>query len=130
MRQISREIDLFIRARVRGVAANLRLEKDKQDMLLDGLLGVPHRTYLWVYLTLDLVESDDNINKGEIKQAISQLPKSVDEAYERVLLTSRDAEEARKALITHHRGSRAAVDAPRDEFCHGAPRFTQVVPRR
>jgi ankyrin repeat protein len=96
--QISKEIDIFIEARVRGVGAKLKLDEDEQDMLLRGLLSVPHRTYLWVYLTLDYIESNENINKRKIKEALSQLPESVDEAYEKILSTSRAPEEARKAL--------------------------------
>ncbi len=96
--EISREIDIFIRARVRSISARLYLQEDKQDRLLCGLLSVPHRTYLWVYLTLDLLESDVNINKDKIEMAISNLPMSVDHAYERILSTSRDAKEAKRAL--------------------------------
>jgi ankyrin repeat domain-containing protein 50 len=96
--QISKEIDIFIKARVAAIGARLMLEKDEQDMLLDGLLRVPHRTYLWVYLTLGLVESDEDINRGKLRRAVSQLPGSVSDAYEKVLSTSRHPEEARKAL--------------------------------
>jgi hypothetical protein len=95
---ISRDIDIFIQARVRSISARLYLDDEKRDQLLGGLLAVPHRTYLWVYLTLNLIESDSNLSKGRISKAISQLPQSVDHAYERVLSTSCDAEEARKAL--------------------------------
>jgi ankyrin repeat protein len=96
--QISKEIDVFIKARVQGIGARLMLDEQQKDLLLHGLLGVPHRTYLWVYLTLNLIESDENIKKGKIRQALSQLPMSVDGAYEKVLSASRDPDEARKAL--------------------------------
>ncbi|KAK3292363.1 ankyrin repeat-containing domain protein [Chaetomium fimeti] len=98
MKQISKEIDIFIEARVQGVAAKLNLDKDEQDMLLRGLLNVPNRTYLWVYLTLDHVERSENISKRKIREAPSQLPKSVDEAYEKILSTSCAPGEARKIL--------------------------------
>jgi hypothetical protein len=42
--QISREIDIFIRARVTGIGARLMLKQDEQELLLRGLLRVPHRT--------------------------------------------------------------------------------------
>ena len=98
MDQISKEIDIFIRARVRSISARFYLNEEKQNQLLDGLLGVSHRTYLWVYLTLNLIESDDNINKGKIEKAVSHLPRSVDQAYERVMSTSCNVEEAKRAL--------------------------------
>jgi hypothetical protein len=74
------------------------LERDEQDILLRGLLHVPHRTYLWVYLTLGLIEGDEDINRGKLRRAVSQLPRTVSEAYEKVLFTSRNPEEARKVL--------------------------------
>ncbi|KAF4620145.1 hypothetical protein G7Y89_g14675 [Cudoniella acicularis] len=43
------------------------------------------RTYLWVHLTLNLIESDINIDKTGIVEATSYLPETVDEAYERIL---------------------------------------------
>jgi ankyrin repeat protein len=98
MKQISREIDIFIAARVQGVGAKLKLDKDEQDMLLRGLLSVPHRTYLWVYLTLDHVENSEYINKRKIREALSRLPNSVDEAYEKILNASANPKEARRAL--------------------------------
>ena len=98
MKNISKEIDIFIKARVQGVGAKLKLDEDEQDMLLRGLLSVPHRTYLWVYLTLDYVESKESINKRKIKEALSHLPNSVDEAYEKILLASSEPNEARRAL--------------------------------
>ena len=98
LEEISKEIDIFIRARVRSISARLYLQDDEQDRLLGGLLSVPHRTYLWVYLTLDLLESDVDISKDKIEMAISKLPMSVDHAYERILSTSCDAEEAKRAL--------------------------------
>ncbi|KAK4118435.1 purine and uridine phosphorylase, partial [Parathielavia appendiculata] len=96
--QISREIDIFIKARVQGIGARLMLGEERQELLLRSLLNVPHRTYLWVYLTLSLVESDENITKGKIRQTTSLLPRSVDEAYEKILSASRDPDEARRAL--------------------------------
>lgn len=96
--QISKEIDVFIKARVPSISASLRLRQHEQDFLLDELLRTPHRTYLWVYLTLQHIEGNINIDQDEIMKAISELPKSVDEAYERILRSSTDADEARKIL--------------------------------
>ena len=80
MEKISREIDIFINTRLKNIGAQLKLRNDKQAVLLQGLIRVPNRTYLWVYLTLDLIDID--IDKTGIVKVISQLPKKVDEAYE------------------------------------------------
>ena len=98
MDKISREIDVFINARVKNISAYLKLRNDEQELLLQELLCVPNRTYLWVYLILDLIESDIDIDKAGIVKAISRLPKTVDEAYERILSRSRNFEEAKRLL--------------------------------
>ncbi|KAJ4856607.1 ankyrin repeats (3 copies) domain-containing protein [Trichoderma breve] len=71
MKKIAAEIDIYIRAR---------------------LMRVPNRTYLWVHLTLDLIENDINIDKAGILRATTHIPKTVDEAYNRIL--SKTAERA------------------------------------
>jgi hypothetical protein len=63
MEKISREIDVFIKARVRNIGARLKLRDDEQDLLLRELMSISNRTYLWVHLTLDLIESDVDIEK-------------------------------------------------------------------
>ena len=98
MKKISREIDVFIKARVHDIGARLKLRNEEQDLLLQELMHVPNRTYLWVHLTLDLIESDINIDKAGIVNATSHLPKTVDEAYDRILSKSGDAENAKKIL--------------------------------
>lgn len=98
MEKISREIDVFIKARAQNIGAQLKLRHDEQELLLRELLRIPNRTYLWVYLTLDLIESDIDIDKTGIVEATSHLPKTVDEAYERILSRSRNFEEAKKLL--------------------------------
>ncbi|OCL02131.1 ankyrin, partial [Glonium stellatum] len=98
MEKISREIDVFVRARVQDIGARLKLTHDEQDLILRGLMSVPNRTYLWVHLTLDLIESDIDIEKSGIVEATSQLPKTVDEAYDRILSKSRNSEKAERIL--------------------------------
>ncbi|KAF3077805.1 hypothetical protein TWF706_004558 [Orbilia oligospora] len=96
MEKISREIDIFIKARVLDVGARLKLTCEEQGLLLQELMRVPQRTYLWAHLTLDLIKSD--INKTGILKATSQLPETVDDAYERILSKSHNFEEAKKLL--------------------------------
>ncbi|KAN0081080.1 Ankyrin repeat-containing domain protein [Elaphomyces granulatus] len=85
MKKISREIDVFIKARVQDIGGRLKLRNDEQDLLLQELMHVPNRTYLWVHLTLDLIESYIDIDKTGIVNATSHLPKTVYEAYDRIL---------------------------------------------
>ncbi|KAK2753351.1 hypothetical protein FQN55_003480 [Onygenales sp. PD_40] len=96
--KISREIGVFVQARVKKIGSKLRLRDDEQELLLQRLMCVPNRTYLWVYLTLDLIEKDINIDKKGIEQATSHLPETVDGAYENILSKSRDTNETLRLL--------------------------------
>ncbi|KAK2786457.1 hypothetical protein FQN53_006613 [Emmonsiellopsis sp. PD_33] len=98
LEKISREIGLFVQARVKTIGSKLRLRDDEQDLLLQRLMCVPNRTYLWVYLTLDLIEKDINIDKKGIEQATSHLPETVYGAYENILSKSRDTNESLRLL--------------------------------
>jgi ankyrin repeat domain-containing protein 50 len=96
--KIAREIDVFIRARTRSIQGILKLDGDEEKLLLQELMRVPNRTYLWAHLTLELVQSDIDIDKTRIRKATSHLPQTVDEAYERILNRSRNFEEAKRLL--------------------------------
>ncbi|KAL9473864.1 hypothetical protein ACSS6W_008244 [Trichoderma asperelloides] len=98
MIKISQEIDTFIQARVQVVGEKLKLTDDEQDLLLRELMRVSNRTYLWVYLTLDLIEQDLDLDKTAIVRTTSHLPNTVEDAYEKILSRSRNFEEAKKLL--------------------------------
>ncbi|KAN0081128.1 Ankyrin repeat-containing domain protein [Elaphomyces granulatus] len=98
MKKISREIDVFIKARVHDIGGRLKLRNDEQDLLLQELMHVPNRTYLWVHLTLDLIENYIDIDKTGIVNATSHLPKTVYEAYDRILSKSHDSKKAKRIL--------------------------------
>ncbi|KAF3066622.1 Ankyrin repeat domain-containing protein 50 [Trichoderma lentiforme] len=98
MKKIAAEIDIYIRARVEDIGERLKLDQYERHTLLEQLIRVPNRTYLWVYLTLDLIENDINIDKAGILQATTHIPKTVDEAYNRILSKSYDPRGAIKIL--------------------------------
>ncbi|KAH8126381.1 ankyrin repeat-containing domain protein [Trichoderma asperelloides] len=88
IRKICQEIDIFIKFKVEDIGKRLQLVEEEQNLLLQELMQIPNRTYLWVYLTLDLIETE----------ATSYIPKTVDEAYDRILLKSHDFKQAKKVL--------------------------------
>src|ERR1700744_5965041 len=98
MMKISREIDIFIKARVRNIGGRLKLKNDEQELLLQELMHVPNRTYLWVHLTLDLIEIDIDIDKTGIVNATSHLSKTDKKAYDRILSKSHDSKKAKRIL--------------------------------
>lgn len=98
MSKISKEIDIYIKARVRSIRDSLKLKPSEENLLLQELLRIPHRTYLWAHLTLDLVANDINTDTTLINVVISRLPRTVDEAYEKILAKSTSIKQARKLL--------------------------------
>jgi ankyrin repeat protein len=98
VRKISQEIDIFIRSRVDDIGAQLLLIEEEQDLLLQGLTQTSNKTYLWAYLTLDLIMKDLMIDKSRIANAVSGIPKEMNEAYEKILSKSCDFEQARTIL--------------------------------
>ncbi|OGM47648.1 hypothetical protein ABOM_004315 [Aspergillus bombycis] len=98
VQDISREISLVIEKRVDDISHQRLLEKDERDMLAQQLTAVKNRTYLWVSLTMDVLENIPGFTKGNIRQAIQHLPKTVDNAYEKILARSVDEEKARVLL--------------------------------
>ncbi|KAE8348582.1 hypothetical protein BDV28DRAFT_161223 [Aspergillus coremiiformis] len=79
-----------------------RLYGTKRSSRLKFLLTarpyVPNRTYLWAQLTLELIENGVSINESRIVDATSNLPKSVDHAYESILSKSQNVKLAKRLL--------------------------------
>jgi ankyrin repeat protein len=96
---ISHEINHVIKYRVEQLAIILKLEDEIQAVLLDALLKIEHRTYLWVHLMFDHLESEGFKKTGEGAQSATKtLPMTVNESYEKILSKSKNQEMARKAL--------------------------------
>ncbi|KAL7896307.1 ankyrin repeat-containing domain protein [Trichoderma sp. SZMC 28014] len=98
IRKIALEINAYIDARVHNIADRLQLTQAERNLLLQKLKSVSNRTYLWVYLVLDFIENSINVNNAMIIEAISNIPTTVNEAYEAILSKSFNTEQARKAL--------------------------------
>ncbi|PTB49563.1 hypothetical protein M431DRAFT_270473 [Trichoderma harzianum CBS 226.95] len=98
--KIAAEISLYIKDSVTRIQSNLRLTPEEEKVLLQELEAIPNRTYLWVHLTLKWIETEirNKINKAEIRDAISFLPRTVDEAYDKILAKSTNVKETRKLL--------------------------------
>jgi ankyrin repeat protein len=95
---IAKEIDLVIAARVRDLAISLELTSDEARHLKERLSGMKNRTYLWVHLTLDVIENTDRTTQDGISRIVDSLPESVYDAYERILNRSSDEVKAQKLL--------------------------------
>ncbi|QYT03647.1 ANK_REP_REGION domain-containing protein [Trichoderma simmonsii] len=96
---IAKEIDIFIENRVSHIQTNLSLTHLEQQQLLRRLRAVPNRTYLWVCLTLKWIDAARyKFSQADIRKMISNLPQSVDEAYQKILANSTDETQTKKLL--------------------------------
>ncbi|KAI9678400.1 MAG: hypothetical protein M1822_008046 [Bathelium mastoideum] len=98
--KISREIDIVVKSRVRDIGRKKRLRPDEIYFLEEQLstISSSHRTYLWVYLTLDVISKLPGFTRGNVQRAVHSIPQTVDDAYNKILNRSTDAEKAYKLL--------------------------------
>lgn len=83
--KIHQEIDLVVKMRVKELAERATLSQDAEQRLEQQLLQMEHRTYLWLHLAMDDIQStlEDSLRPAE--ENIQVIPQSVDEAYEKIL---------------------------------------------
>ncbi|KAG6991336.1 hypothetical protein G7Y79_00053g088190 [Physcia stellaris] len=101
MEAIRSEIDLVIREKIKhfGELRKYRgIEDSAHEILLDHLLQVDNRTYLWVTLVLPELERIAGSSKKKLLEAIRTVPQTVNDAYERILSRSTDSTLATKLL--------------------------------
>lgn len=87
--EISHDVDSIIDFRVNEIAQNFT-ENDRR-LIADRLKSMEHRTYLWLYLTLDIVKRIMS-QYGEgigVETVLSSLPPSLFDAYENILARSK-----------------------------------------
>ncbi|RWA09407.1 hypothetical protein EKO27_g5694 [Xylaria grammica] len=96
---ISQEVNHVIQYRVEKLAHEKGLSDKVKGRLAERLLGIPHRTYLWVYLVFDYLKTE-NFKKTEkgIDSTIEEMPKTVYQSYEQILNKSKDHPMVRMAL--------------------------------
>lgn len=88
--QISTEINHVIQVRIERFLHKYGLKHQLRDTLWTELNKTKHRTYLWIYLVFDhlktLITSDALKRTAQgFKTAIAKLPRTVEDAYERIL---------------------------------------------
>ncbi|KAL7801825.1 hypothetical protein V8C43DRAFT_324724 [Trichoderma afarasin] len=87
--EISHDVDSIINFRANEIAQNFT-ENDRR-LIADRLESMEHRTYLWLYLTLDIIKRmTSQYGKGiDVDAVLSSLPSSLSEAYENILVRSK-----------------------------------------
>ncbi|KIH87757.1 hypothetical protein SPBR_04625 [Sporothrix brasiliensis 5110] len=97
--KIQNEIGIYIQAKLDDIAHEHDLSAAEKKHLHDKVLQIPHRTYLWVYLTLDLIQREFDEDM-DLDMALCHLPTDVDDAYEKILarIKPKDVAKARRLL--------------------------------
>ncbi|KAL6808319.1 ankyrin repeat-containing domain protein [Trichoderma sp. SZMC 28015] len=97
---ISREVNRVIIHRIKQLSEKKRFSPEINSYLAEKLQETTHRTYLWVHLVFNYLEENVLLKRTqkEIEMVIKTHPKSVNEAYEKILSKSEDEYMVRKAL--------------------------------
>jgi hypothetical protein len=94
---ISHDIDLVIDDKVKKLS---RLSPDDQKKIAQRLKQMENRTYLWLYLTFNIIEKrrSQHSRRVDIEGLLSKLPSAVTDAYEQILNQGADEERTRILL--------------------------------
>jgi ankyrin repeat domain-containing protein 50 len=96
---ISEEINLVIHFEAhKNIGLELKLNDSERSFLECKLSSMPHRTYLWLKLILEVIRSRASVTQKGIQQIVSTLPTTLEAAYEAILEKSSDKSRARKLL--------------------------------
>ncbi|KAH0559465.1 hypothetical protein GP486_004019 [Trichoglossum hirsutum] len=104
MSDISAEIDLVIRDRVgrfRALRRGSGVEDDAHIIIQEQLNKIENRTYLWVSLIFPELEKSARVSKNKLPEVINTIPRTVFEAYEKILAQGSDVDQAKKRLLLH-----------------------------
>lgn len=96
--KIAEEINAVIQHRVRRLQKKRGLRGDSLGYLERRLMGIKHRTYIWLYLVFDYLENElVKLTEKEMqKKVFDSVPVSFGDAYEKILEKSKDKERALK----------------------------------
>lgn len=100
--EISREVDLVVQSRVADFK-KLRFWKTKEEddahtVIIQHLSTITNRTYLWVSLIFPELEKHAATAKNDLLRMLISLPRTINDAYEKILSQSLDEVQARKLL--------------------------------
>ena len=91
---ISHEINLVIEAKVEEIGKRLDLDISTQSFLLARLLGIEHRTFVWLHLILHELEN-------QFEATIERIPETVDQAYSAILNKIKIADQPKARKLLH-----------------------------
>lgn len=110
---IREEVNLVVRVKVKELGVSLKLSSAKQKELEKELTSIKHRTYLWLHLAVDDIRETLKNSFRPNEESIPSLPKSVNEAYAKILARIQVDQKPKAKLIL-----RVVVGARRPLYIH------------
>jgi ankyrin repeat protein len=99
--QIHDEISLVVKIRMSELGKQLKLKAATEAWLEKALLEMEHRTYLWLYLAIDDIRNAFKDSLRPDQESVPLIPKSVNEAYGKILDRVTPRQEAIVKTILH-----------------------------
>ncbi|PGH15678.1 hypothetical protein AJ79_02272 [Helicocarpus griseus UAMH5409] len=87
-KEVSEEIDIVVKANICTLARRVGLHKKERDRLLEKLLTMSNRTYLWWHLVFEKLQQADKRTWKAFDELIEDIPETLDQAYEKLLTTA------------------------------------------
>lgn len=91
------EIDKVITVRVSKLGHQIA-SKEIQAELLEKLLKVENRTYLWIHLVFNLIEQEPLLDMSTTRILLQSLPETLEQAFNTILQNSKDSLRVKKLL--------------------------------
>ena len=102
--KIREEINKVIEYQIPRIscARQYPLHPEVQVSLITYLTNIPHRTYLWLHLVLDVIRKSPSSTINQMEKLTSKIPNTVEDAYEKILERIDDSLNAGRARRILH----------------------------
>ncbi|KAL4967647.1 ankyrin repeat-containing domain protein [Aspergillus stella-maris] len=107
---ISDEINMVIQAMVSNLCRDMRVPEEVGGRIVEELSRMDNRTYLWVHLVIDDLRSTFASTFRPEGVAIPQLPRSVEDAYSKILQRVVDISPEVSVVLKLVAGARCALN--------------------
>ncbi|KAJ5797787.1 uncharacterized protein N7503_007083 [Penicillium pulvis] len=95
--QLQSEMNYVVHARMSRLGSRIVKDTTREE-LLRGILATENRTYLWLDLVFKIIEQMPRIDRQTVKALLGNLPQTVDDVYNSILLKAPNQVQAKRLL--------------------------------
>ncbi|KAH8698697.1 ankyrin repeat-containing domain protein [Talaromyces proteolyticus] len=95
---ISRDVELVVRETILQIGRRRSIPQAQQEELMKQILAKSDRTFLWVNLVLQRIETSGRFTRQALKELVETSPPDLDGVYEKILRESTNDQYTRKLL--------------------------------